>query len=640
MSKKQTRYFVGDFETVVYDGQERTDVWASGLCELYTEYAVIHTSIDDFFSYIYRLKGNLVIYYHNLKFDGSFLLDYMLRQKNIKQALETDDTGEFWIDKKDMRNGHLKYAISDRGQWYSIVLKQGYRYIEFRDSTKLLPYSVAKLGKDFNTRHKKLEIEYKGSRKPGGNITLKERDYLKNDLFVVKEVLEIMFNEGHNKLTIGSCCMHDFKQIFGKYKYEDYFPNLYKVNIDSDLAKTQGDFILKSYKGGFCYLTPEKAGRILHNGVTLDVNSLYPYKMHSMSRERYPIGYGNFCKGELPKKIKDDPLLYYFIRIKCKFHVKHGFLPFIQIKGNCHYKGTEHLTTSDILGDDGKYHDSYVDLDGDIKPAIVDMVLTKDDYELFIEHYNTVDLKEIEYLWFETDIGMFDDYIDKWREVKQNNEGAKRGIAKLFSNNLYGQLAKSRDSSFKVAYIGDDDTLKFRRVEQYKKTPGYIACGSAITSKARRYTITHAQLNYHGDRPGFCYSDTDSVHMDIPADQIEFFDLDKKAYGFWDLELEWDKAYFARQKTYIESYIDSDGKRQYKVTCAGMPDKCKDLFVKGIKQGDPDNDMERSFLLNDDGSKKHYDISSLCKGLSVPGKLRPKRYPGGIVLTDTDFTYH
>lgn len=632
------RYFMADFETTVYDGQKRTDVWASGICELFTEQASIQTSINDFFSHIYRLKGNLVIYFHNLKFDGSFILDYLLQQKWIQQALNKDDVGEYWLDKKDMRNGQLRYAISDRGQWYNIILKQGYRYIEFRDSTKLLPYSVKKLGKDFGTKHQKLDIEYKGYRKPGGNITPKEREYLKNDLYVVKEVLEIMYTEGHDKLTIGSCCMSDFKTIFGKYKYDDYFPDLYKVKIDSDIAKTQGDFIIKSYKGGFCYLTPEKAGKIVINGVTLDVNSLYPYKMHSMSGERYPIGYGNFCKGSLPKKIKDDPLVYYFIRIKCRFNVKHGFLPFIQIKGNCHYKGTDHLTTSDIYYN-GKYHDTFLDIDGTKKPAIVDMVLTKDDYELFLQHYDTIGLQEIEYLWFDTDIGMFDQYIDKWREVKQNNEGAKRGIAKLFSNNLYGQMAKSTDSSFKVAYFNEDNILKFRRVEQHKKTPGYIACGSAITSKARRYTITHAQQNYHGDKPGFCYSDTDSIHMDIPADQIKYFDLDKKAYGFWDLELEWDKAYFARQKTYIESYIDDDKKRQYKVTCAGMPDRCKNLFIKGIKQSEPEDDLERSFLLNDDGSKKQYDISSLCKGFSVPGKLRPKRYPGGIVLEDTEFTY-
>ncbi len=637
----QIRYFVGDFETTVYEGQARTDVWASGLCELFTEDAHIFASIDDTFAYLFKLTGNLVIYYHNLKFDGSFILDYLLRQPKIVQALNKDDTGEHWVDKNRMRNWSLRYAISNRGQWYNIVLKHKGRYIEFRDSVKLLPYSVKKLGEDFGTKHQKTSIEYKGYRKPNGIITDKERFYLKNDLFVVKECLEVMFKEGHKGLTIGSCCMRQYKSIFGKELFGEYYPNLYKINIDSDKAKTQGEFILKSYKGGYCYCAPEKRGRILTNGVTLDVNSLYPYKMHSRSCERYPVGIGTHRKGPIPVSILKDDNLYYFIRIKCRFKVKKGYLPFIQIKGNCHYDGTEHLTTSDIRDEDGKYCDTYVDLDGFTRPANVDMVLTKDDYELFKLHYIIKDLQEIEYIYFDTDIGMFDDYINEWAEVKQNSVGAKRGIAKLFSNNLYGQFAKSTDSSFKVARIDQEtDTIKMRPVTEHKKEPGYIAIGSAITSKCRRYTITHAQANYHGSAPGFCYSDTDSVHMDIPASQVKGFDIDKKIYGYWDLELEWDVAYFSRQKTYIEQYINDEGEVDYKLTCAGMPDRCKDLFIKSIKKGQPDNDLERSFFLNDNGDYINRDMTSLDKGLRVPGKLKPKRYPGGVVLIDGDFTYH
>ena len=41
-------------------------------------------------------------------------------------------------------------------------------------------------------------------------------DYIFNDAFVVKEALEIMFDEGHKKLTIGSCCLEEFKRLKGK----------------------------------------------------------------------------------------------------------------------------------------------------------------------------------------------------------------------------------------------------------------------------------------------------------------------------------------------------------------------------------------------------------------------------------------
>ena len=44
--RRNTRYFVGDFETTVYEGQTQTEVWASGLAELYHENAIILNSIE------------------------------------------------------------------------------------------------------------------------------------------------------------------------------------------------------------------------------------------------------------------------------------------------------------------------------------------------------------------------------------------------------------------------------------------------------------------------------------------------------------------------------------------------------------------------------------------------------------------
>lgn len=87
----------------------------------------------------------------------------------------------------------------------------------------------------------------------------------------------------------------------------------------------------------------------------------------------------------------------------------------------------------------------------------------------------------------------FDKYIDKYRKIKMESEGAVRTLAKLFLNNLYGKMASSPDSSFKVASVKEDGSLTFRVVHQEDKKPGYIAVGSAITSYAREFTIRAAQ---------------------------------------------------------------------------------------------------------------------------------------------------
>ena len=63
MKIKKYRYFVGDFETTVYNGQQATEVWASASVELYTEDVHIFHSIDEQFNYFKSLDTNIVAYY-------------------------------------------------------------------------------------------------------------------------------------------------------------------------------------------------------------------------------------------------------------------------------------------------------------------------------------------------------------------------------------------------------------------------------------------------------------------------------------------------------------------------------------------------------------------------------------------------
>jgi hypothetical protein len=67
-----------------------------------------------------------------------------------------------------------------------------------------------------------------------------------------------------------------------------------------------------------------------------------------------------------------------------------------------------------------------------------------------------------------------------------------------------------------------------------------------------------------------------------------------------------------------------------------MPQKCKDLFEISIngyspKDGDNYTEEEIEFI-----SEKR-DIRDFKIGLNIPGKLRPKRIRGGILLVDTSY---
>lgn len=641
MKTKTCRYFVGDFETTVYDGQEMTEVWASALVELGTEDVHILHSIGETLTAIDGIPGNLVIYYHNLKFDGEFWLSYLRDHTTYKEALVDD----VFLKDQDMPNGTYKYIISDMGMWYQITIKNHGRTIELRDSLKLLPFSVKVLGDQFGTKHRKLEMEYEGYRYAGCEITDEEKEYIANDVLVVKEALEIMFAEGHSKLTIGSCCLSEYRQTIGNDEYKVLYPNLEEIELEEGLYgyENADQYIRRSYRGGWCYVVPGKAGKVYRNtmGTTADVNSLYPSMMSFESGNVYPTGTPWFWKGNcIPEEVLKDS--YYFIRVQTRFYLKPGKLPCIQIKNSFLYRSTEWLETSDLWDPTQQvYCRYYEDPNGERHEARPIMTWTMTDYELIKEHYDLVDFEILDGCAFHADIAIFERYIKTYKEKKINaRTKAERTLAKLFLNNLYGKMAASSNSSFKVVEEKEDGSIGFRDVIAFDKKPGFIAVGSAITSYARCFTIRAAQANYYGpDNPGFIYADTDSIHCDLPPEDINGIRVHDKDFCCWKLESYWDEAIFTRQKTYIEHVTHEDGEPvepYYNIKCAGMPKRCKELLNWSFTEVPEDKyskmtEEERAFV------NQKRTIEDFTKGLVVPSKLLPKHVPGGVVLASTTF---
>ncbi|MBO7697007.1 MAG: hypothetical protein J6T10_30625 [Methanobrevibacter sp.] len=653
--KTVSKYLVGDFETTVYEGQESTEVWASAVVEMYTEDVKIFHSIEETYDYLISLDCNVVIYYHNLKFDGSFWLSYLMCNLEYKQAVihkSENETNVKFVYEKDMKNKTFKYSISDMGQWYSITIKENNHIIEIRDSLKLLPFSVKRIGESFATKHKKLDMEYTGFRYAGCLITDEEQKYIANDVLVVKEALEIMFNEGHKKLTIGSCCLDEYKNLISWQEYKEMFPNVYDIKIDKDKygCDNAGEYIRRSYKGGWCYLVKGKENKILENGITADVNSLYPSMMSSESGNKYPIGTPTFWYGNYIPKWCLDGNHYYFVRIKTRFYLKSNKLPCIQIKHNFMYGSNQWLETSDVYNlKDGKYYQYYRDTQGNLQKATVILTLTMTDFELIKEHYDLIDFEILDGCYFSSMCGIFDRYIDKYKKIKLESKGAKRELAKLFLNNLYGKMASSTNSSFKYAFVKEDKSIGFVEVEEFDKNAGYIPVGSAITSYARNFTIRAAQKNYYGaDKDGFIYADTDSIHCNLKAEDLKGIQVHSKDFCCWKLEASWDKAIFARQKTYIERVIAENltpiEKPYYNIKCAGMPENCKELLMDSMLQLTPEQWQIQFPDKWNEMTQEEQEFVSVPRtmtdfkvGLTVPSKLMPKRIQGGVLLVKTTY---
>lgn len=569
-----------DFETTTDPNDCR--VWGYGYMEIGNKSNYkIGNAMEDFMQWVATCNANL--YFHNLRFDGEFIVNWLLHN-----GFEHSDSG---------RAKTFDVVISSMGQWYKLDICFGYTkpkgkskpkkiHTAIFDSLKKLPFPVRVVGKAFNLDVLKIEQEsefYERPRPVGHVITEEEYAYIKNDIEVIADALEIQFNQGMTSMTAGSDALAGFKSVISSKMFDKLFPVL-PLEDDSEIRL--------AYRGGFTWLKKEFAGKDVGEGIVFDVNSLYPSQMY----ER-PLPYGKPIKFA-GKYEEDSNYPLYTQHIRCEFTIKPNKIPTIQLKKNLMFRPNQYLDSSE--------------------GEIVDLYMTQVDLELMFDHYEVYNLEYIGGWKFKQKIGIFKDFIEKWTHVKENSKGAMRAIAKLQLNSLYGKFATNPDVTGKIPFLREDGSTGFVDGEAETRDPVYTPMGVFITSWARYTTITAAQLCY--DRIIYC--DTDSIHLTgttVP-DAIKELVHDSKI-GMWAYEGTFKRGKFIRQKTYVEDYyVDAKGKMctpdeavgtEFKVICAGMPDAVKEqVTYENFKVG----------------------------FVAEKGKLAPKHVKGGVVLVDTPFT--
>ena len=575
------RKFTADFETTTDPNDCR--VWAYAICEIGNINNFYYgNSIDDFIEFCKNKRENYVLYFHNLKFDGEYIFNYLLNNdyKCIK-------------DKKNREDKTFTTLISDTGQFYSIEIffetknKKHINKVTIYDSLKILNFSVDKIAKDFNLPIRKLEIDYHAKREIGHILTKEEVDYIKNDVEIMARALEFMFNENLTKMTIGSDALHNYKEM--NTNFTKYFPLLpYQIDLD----------IRRSYKGGFTYLNDAYVEKETGKGLVLDVNSLYP---SVMKYEKLPFGEPLYFEGEY----KEDCLYSLYIQtFSCSFELKEGKIPSIQIKNNLSFVPNEYVKSS--------------------KGDIVTLTLTNIDLKLFLENYNVYDLTYHSGWKFKGIKGLFTQYIDYWSEKKISAKKEKNNvlyiISKLMLNSLYGKFGLNPNVQSKYPYLNEECIVKYKMYPKEIRDSIYIPVASFITSYARNKTIRTSQSikdytikNFNKDY--YIYSDTDSIHLlDIDENVLKsFVDIDDYKLGAWKIESKFIKGKYIRQKCYIELGYDD----KLNVTVAGLPKKLgKYVTFENFNKG-----MQ---ILASDTEKEH--------------KLTFKHVKGGVILTDIDFS--
>ena len=541
------RRFTADFETSTWIPNE-TWVWAWALCDIEDpEKVEVGNTIDDFFERI-KKEANPYIYFHNLKFDGEFILYYLMTH------------GFEYVESQEKRNNTFSTLISDMGLFYSIEVYfevgKKTKKVTFIDSLKIINQTVESMPKTFKIPEKKLEIDYNLPREKGHILTSEEVEYVKNDVVIVAKALKYLFDMGLTKMTAGSNALSEYKEITRLNRFRSLYKPL-NYDIDKDIRR--------AYRGGFTYLNPIYKNKSVKEGEVLDVNSLYPSVMY---KEILPFGEPFYYEGEYQED-KVYPL--YIQRLTCSFKLKPGKIPTIQIKHS-------RFVDNEYLEDSG------------IEP--VALTLTSVDLKLFLEQYDVWDLHYESGWKFKGMRGLFTEYIDKWIKVKNEstisgNKGMRQ-VAKIMLNSLYGKFATSLDVQSKIPYL-ENDIVKYKLGEKSTKDGVYLPMGAFITAYARDKTIRTSQAikDYSIKKYGidmYCYSDTDSIHTTLPIEELKLFcEIDDVELGAWKHESHFERAKFIRQKTYLE---EING--EINITCAGMPQRCYDQvtwenFKEGLK---------------------------------------------------------
>lgn len=521
--ENNNKWCVADFETTTYEYYQRngiTKVWLYAISNPDGEIMNWGENINEFFDFIKKNLNGYTIYFHNLKFDGSFLLNYFINRKlPYKEKIHYSDAGCY------------NTLISEEGQFYQITY-HAHRgcTIKFLDSLKIIPFKVEKIAKDFKLPMLKGHIDY-------NNYTVNETtlSYVFNDVKIVALALKELKSLGLTQMTTASCAYNNFKNSF-KFM-DEYFPEL------------ETDFLENyrlAYRGGRCQVNPIYEGQILYNVKRYDVNSMYPSVMVNCE-----LPFGNPIRCEVPGRYKFE--LY---KVDIKFKLKEGHLP--------------SLLKKNTMWAEGSY---YIESDG-----LETMYISSVDLEILTRHYDIESLIYLEIFGFRTVKGIFKEYIDYWYKVKSTTQGAMKAIAKLMLNALYGKFGSRCRGKSKIPYLDEEGILNFATTPETDMKKYYLPMAIAIVSYAH-LIIDDAIVSTGYEN--FVYCDTDSVHTLSSLDRSI---VDNVVLGKFKLEATELKSKYIRQKTYCFCEMNKDNEIEYTITCAGMNDATKQYLLDSEKE--------------------------------------------------------
>lgn len=628
-------------------------VYAWGLSNTENDYVLFGETLEQFFDSLNILCYNgidtlkmseskckkiksemkMEIYVHNLAWDIEFIKYYLLENKykyynskvkDMKKINTARESMSFNIVENknivysanvNLKGTKVRYTKKKKGNIFNIETEI-FPNIEFKDSYKILSFSLDSIAKKvikIDDKFNKLgdTYDYDSVREEGHLLTEKEKMYLYNDVYILKEFLKQFYLPlNTNKCTASGISFEKF--ITGKYG--DDKPYKFFLEEYPDLSENPKIFniIKKSYRGGWTQANYKYKNIHLKNinGTSIDINSSYPAIIsgHLKLCEKYngtPLPYGvpKLHKGYVPC---DNQHLNLLVIEFDKFYNKDedNFIGEIQI-GSINSdifkrNGTEYIHTNMInglpcgtnaLSDDYRYRLYIWEFE-------LDSILKNTVYENY---------KVVETLTFKCNTGHFKSVVDEYTQMKI--EGKKLGnnvmqnFAKLILNSFYGKLASNFEREERKVIL-DNGLVRnvHTEIRYYSDKRYYPAFASCVTAWAR---TNLREILYKVGYNNVLYFDTDSLYTTIPKKELqellgqygvydeegkllEIVDdngiLDKYVLGKWEIEKTYTEFKTIGSKKYMLRQTNGD----LMCKCAGLPSEVRETITfDEFKLGNP-----------------------------------------------------
>lgn len=294
--------YFADFETTTnlskyYQRTGDTTVWLAHMTDISGEKSYMGVSIFDFIKWLEDLDNGDTIYFHNLSFDGDFIIKWLVSHKWHLNNVEAAHPNEFYV----FRNGQKIYYIK---------LNYNNKIINIQCSYLLLNTSIAQLGNSVGVKKIDESINkdefYNQEPKPLNQVKQELIDYIKRDVEIArlsyinfKQVIESLsfVNEEidlSEHLTVTSLIRKLLFMAVTKYLKSRHL----KCHPAQLLEMNEKDYEWTNelMAGGLTQFNLSYLGhQEMENNIFIDVNSAYPAVMTQ------PLPWGKLSDKPIPK---------------------------------------------------------------------------------------------------------------------------------------------------------------------------------------------------------------------------------------------------------------------------------------------------------------------------------------------------